>query len=291
MSASAALKRRLRSFVFDIDAASSEVQKTLTGTRLRVTLIPRKGQPYLNPNFAVADPKTAPETLGDRIRQKREELGLTQAQFGRRIGVSKVAVSDWERDVYAPKDENFRALEREYGASEQRLRFGAAADLPGYMPIEVLTRALLDDHSGDLPPELRQEYADFLVGLLTKYPVGLSFVNQSVGFLSAREVVTFYLDPADFEKGGEDDAQRLLTAAANALRRAMDAVETEAKRRAATGVRSPSRDEMRSMTERVKETVQGTIRSHHDLPPVQDAPARDALAKKQAQPGKHRRAR
>lgn len=40
--------------------------------------------------------------LGELIKRKRAELGLSQAQLGRRVGVSQVAISEWERGVVQP---------------------------------------------------------------------------------------------------------------------------------------------------------------------------------------------
>jgi transcriptional regulator with XRE-family HTH domain len=38
----------------------------------------------------------AMETMGDRIRQLRQARDLTQEEFGRLVGVTKSAVSQWE---------------------------------------------------------------------------------------------------------------------------------------------------------------------------------------------------
>lgn len=35
-------------------------------------------------------------TIGDKIKAKRKELGLTQTELGERLGVQKNAVSKWE---------------------------------------------------------------------------------------------------------------------------------------------------------------------------------------------------
>jgi len=40
----------------------------------------------------------------------REALGLTQAEFGERIGVDKMTVSRWERGALKPSDESLAAL-------------------------------------------------------------------------------------------------------------------------------------------------------------------------------------
>lgn len=42
----------------------------------------------------------------------REAMGLTQAEFGERIGVDKMTVSRWERGTLRPSDESLAALER-----------------------------------------------------------------------------------------------------------------------------------------------------------------------------------
>lgn len=38
-------------------------------------------------------------TVGEVIREKRKELGLTQEQVARRLGVSAPAVNKWEKGV------------------------------------------------------------------------------------------------------------------------------------------------------------------------------------------------
>lgn len=38
------------------------------------------------------------ETMGNRIRQLREARNLTQEEFGKQVGVTKSAVSQWEDD-------------------------------------------------------------------------------------------------------------------------------------------------------------------------------------------------
>ena len=40
------------------------------------------------------------KTLGAYIRQRRQELGLTQREFAQRLFVTESAVSKWERGEY-----------------------------------------------------------------------------------------------------------------------------------------------------------------------------------------------
>lgn len=50
------------------------------------------------------------KTLGDRIRERRKDLKLTQAAVGKAIGVSSVSVTLWEKDETAPKGSNLFSL-------------------------------------------------------------------------------------------------------------------------------------------------------------------------------------
>jgi len=45
------------------------------------------------------------------ITSLREALGLTQAEFGERIGVDKMTVSRWERGTLRPGDESLKAID------------------------------------------------------------------------------------------------------------------------------------------------------------------------------------
>ena len=43
--------------------------------------------------------------FGDRVRERREELGLTRPQLAERLGISLSAVSNYETGVSFPKEE------------------------------------------------------------------------------------------------------------------------------------------------------------------------------------------
>lgn len=65
------------------------------------------------------------ETLGDRIRLLRQAKGWTQDQLGTRIGVSKVAVSQWETGSTSNiKLKTFLQLCEELGTTPHYLIFG-----------------------------------------------------------------------------------------------------------------------------------------------------------------------
>ena len=50
------------------------------------------------------------EKLGLRIKNRRRELGLSQKELGKAVGVSHVTISHWEADTNSPKTENFMNL-------------------------------------------------------------------------------------------------------------------------------------------------------------------------------------
>ena len=56
-------------------------------------------------------------TLGQRICQKRKELGLSQETLGEQLGVSRQAVSRWELDETLPDTQNLLPLKEALGVS------------------------------------------------------------------------------------------------------------------------------------------------------------------------------
>jgi DNA-binding transcriptional regulator YiaG len=46
------------------------------------------------------------------IKQTREQLGMTQAQFGKRLGVSERTIQNWEWGNTSPKPHHVKAIEQ-----------------------------------------------------------------------------------------------------------------------------------------------------------------------------------
>ena len=61
---------------------------------------------------------------GDRVKIIRQEAHLTQENFGRRLGVSKVAVSKIENKVNSLSDQMRRSICREFKINEEWLLSG-----------------------------------------------------------------------------------------------------------------------------------------------------------------------
>ena len=70
-------------------------------------------------------------TLGERIRQEREQCGMSQAELARRIGVSKNTMNMIEESKIAdPRFSRVLAIARQLGMSVDALARGAAPPTP-----------------------------------------------------------------------------------------------------------------------------------------------------------------
>ena len=56
-------------------------------------------------------------TTGQRIAQKRKELGLSQEALGEQMGVSRQAIYKWEADQALPEIEKLVALSKYFGTT------------------------------------------------------------------------------------------------------------------------------------------------------------------------------
>lgn len=95
--------------------------------------------------------------MNNRVKQLREELGLSGTEFGRRIGLKRSTVSQIETGKHGITDANFRAICREYNVSEEWLRTGE-----GSMFVETKASYLA---------EVQKQFnlSDFDVNLLKNY--------------------------------------------------------------------------------------------------------------------------
>jgi transcriptional regulator with XRE-family HTH domain len=66
-------------------------------------------------------------TLGDRIRQARERVGLSQIELARRIGLSKNAMNSIETGDADPRASRIVAIAQELGVSTDALLLGNQA--------------------------------------------------------------------------------------------------------------------------------------------------------------------
>jgi len=63
-------------------------------------------------------------TINQRIRQLRKQRGLTQAEFGAKIGLKQSAASKLEQDGATVVDQNIRLISEAFGVNPEWLRTG-----------------------------------------------------------------------------------------------------------------------------------------------------------------------
>lgn len=68
--------------------------------------------------------ETCTETIGDRIRRRRDELNMTQDDVAGKIGVSRAAVAQWELNQTAPIRRRMTALGEALECSANWLSYG-----------------------------------------------------------------------------------------------------------------------------------------------------------------------
>lgn len=63
-------------------------------------------------------------TQGERVKEVRKSLNLTMEQFGNKLGVTKVAISNIEKEKRNLTEQMSRAICREFNVSEEWLKTG-----------------------------------------------------------------------------------------------------------------------------------------------------------------------
>jgi DNA-binding XRE family transcriptional regulator len=65
--------------------------------------------------FLGYDPFSAPQTLWERIRSKRRQLGLSQERLAKLLGVDEGTLRRWERGEWVPKGDRLERIARFLG--------------------------------------------------------------------------------------------------------------------------------------------------------------------------------
>ncbi len=69
-------------------------------------------------------PKCNAVSIGQRLRLLRKELGLTQEEFGQRIGKGVATIKRWESGQTEPNDKTLRLISHTFGVSYEWLKEG-----------------------------------------------------------------------------------------------------------------------------------------------------------------------
>lgn len=92
--------------------------------------------------------------MKERIKELRKSLGMNQAEFGSKIGISNTAVSKWEKGENTVPESAIKSIVREFGVSETWLRDGTG-DMRANMDREEEMGRLLGDLLADRPESFR----------------------------------------------------------------------------------------------------------------------------------------
>lgn len=63
-------------------------------------------------------------TLGERIKEVRKTVGLTQLEFGERIGIKGNTVTNYEADRREPQEVTLKAICDKFGINYEWLKYG-----------------------------------------------------------------------------------------------------------------------------------------------------------------------
>jgi transcriptional regulator with XRE-family HTH domain len=65
--------------------------------------------------FLAYDPLPPAESLPERVRSARSELGLTQREMANRLGVDPCTLRDWENGQHHPTETSLNLISRVLG--------------------------------------------------------------------------------------------------------------------------------------------------------------------------------
>lgn len=83
--------------------------------------------------------------MNERIKELREKLGLTQEEFGKKIGSARNTIANYEMGKRTPGNAVILSICREFNVDEKWLRNGY-----GEMFIQISQKALIYNHFGYL---------------------------------------------------------------------------------------------------------------------------------------------
>lgn len=137
------------------------------------------------------------ETLGARIRQRREALGLDQAELGARVGVARSQVSVWENGHQVPGGANLVKLARALEVTSEWILGG---DESGHLVVRES-----GEISYDPRPDSEASPAEQLIAFLG-VKVGM---RRLAGELTAKDLVAAAYTLARAERFSAEEFKKL----------------------------------------------------------------------------------
>lgn len=104
-------------------------------------------------------------TQGERVKSVRDEKHMTMEEFGKHLGVTKVAISNIEKDKRGLTEQMLKSICREFSVNEDWLRTGAGGPDNMFIPEDM--RYL--NSVGKLGNE-QNEFKKFCINMLMDLP-------------------------------------------------------------------------------------------------------------------------
>lgn len=117
--------------------------------------------------------------MNERIKEIRLFFGLTQVEFGRKIGVKQSAVTGYENGNRQPLDTVIASICREFGVNEEWLRTGEGPQFVEVTRAEQIQQ-MVDDIMRDHPEAFRRRFVTALAGLDEKGWIALENFIDSI---------------------------------------------------------------------------------------------------------------
>lgn len=101
--------------------------------------------------------------MNQRIRQLRKQLGLSQTEFGERLGIKQTTVAGYETGGRTPIDAVVSLICREFNVSETWLRTGE-----GEMFVTLSRDQKISEFIGDILGDEKADFQRKMVGILAE---------------------------------------------------------------------------------------------------------------------------
>ncbi len=86
------------------------------------------------------------ETLGRRVLRRRKDIGMTQRDLGKALGISHATISLWESDNTEPSGKNLHALAKILQCTPTWILFGDEDQTPSEpVPVEIQNQLSADE--------------------------------------------------------------------------------------------------------------------------------------------------
>ena len=150
--------------------------------------------------------------MKDRIKELRKSLGLTQQEFGDRLGVKRNTIASYETGVNTPIDSIFISICREFSVNETWLRTGEGEMFSSSLYDEldkVVEKYHLNDKASEMLRkfvELSPEEMEIIYNYMEK--VVLSILEKK-SQEERPEPVAFGMTEEEIQKAGEEYMSQL----------------------------------------------------------------------------------